>query len=441
MRGIFEKDFSLETVYAVGRWLPLILDSECMLVGRDVRASSDAVFEALCRGITDSGCNVDDMGLATTPMVYYFTAKKGYSGSVQITASHNPKDYNGMKVSKTGALPVGYESGLQELEKHVLSGELPPESKDRGEVCKVEYCSEFVDDLKKDIPDLSGLKVGIDCSNGMASLVIRDLLGDELLYINEEMDGSFPAHAPNPLEVKNCEQLMRLVKDNQLDVGVIFDGDADRVMFVDEQGRFVQPDYLIGVLAQRYIRTEPGCKIIHDIRTSRGVTENLQSQGAETVMGRVGHAYAKVLLRESKAACGGELAGHYYLRDFYCCDSGELAALMILDEIAAAKRAGKSFSELIAPYCRYANSGEMNFRVEDKDGAMRSVVESLECFGKPTAFYDFDGYRVEFDSWWLNVRKSNTEPYLRLIIEASDEAELEQRKAHVFSAMKEFVHH
>jgi phosphomannomutase len=273
----------------------------------------------------------------------------------------------------------------------------------------------------------------------MAALVIRDLLGDEILYINEEMDGSFPAHAPNPLEVKNCEQLMQLVKENQLDVGVIFDGDADRVMFVDEQGRFVQPDYLIGVLAQRFIRAEPGCTVIHDIRTSRGVTENLQAQGAETVMGRVGHAYAKILLRETKAACGGELAGHYYLRDFYCCDSGELAALMILNEIAAAQRAGKSFSELIAPYCRYANSGEMNFKVEDKDGAMRSVVKSLECFGEPTASYDFDGYRVEFDSWWLNVRKSNTEPYLRLIIEAEDEVELEERKAHVIGAMKEFI--
>ena len=439
MRGVFGRDFDLDTVYAVGRWLPVILDAECILVGRDVRDSSEDVFNALARGLAESGCNVDDMGLATTPMVYYFTAKKGYSGSVMVTASHNPREYNGMKVSKTDALPVGYESGLQELEKHVLSGEFPPEVSKTGEIRRVEYRNEFVSDLKKNIPDLSGLKVGVDCSNGMASLVIRDLLGDELLYINEEMDGSFPAHAPNPLEVKNCEQLMQLVQENKLDVGVIFDGDADRVMFVDQNGSFVQPDYLIGVLAQRYIRTEPGCTVIHDIRTSRGVIERLRAQGAETVMGRVGHAYAKILLRESKAACGGELAGHYYLRDFYCCDSGELAALMILDEIATAKRKGRSFSELIAPYCRYANSGEMNFKVENKDGAMCSVVKSLECFGEPSARYDFDGYRIEYDSWWLNIRKSNTEPYLRLIIEAADEVELEQRKAHVIGAMKEFV--
>lgn len=439
MRGIFEQDFDLDTVYAVGRWLPVILDSKCMLVGRDVRNSSDAVFEALGRGVSESGCDMDDMGLATTPMVYYFTAKKGYSGSVQITASHNPKEYNGMKVSKTGALPVGYDSGLKELESYVLSGELPQAAENPGVVRRVEYRDEFVADLRKDVPDLSGLKVGVDCSNGMASMVIRELLGETPLYINEEMDGSFPAHAPNPLEVKNCGQLMNLVRENQLDVGVIFDGDADRVMFVDERGEFVQPDYLIGVLAQRYLRNEPGCTVIHDIRTSRSVIERLQAQGAGTVMGRVGHAYAKVLLRASGAACGGELAGHYYLRDFYCCDSGELAALIILGEIAAAKRSGLSFSGLMKTYCRYANSGEMNFKVEDKDGAVQAVMKALECFGEPAECYDFDGYRVEYDSWWLNVRKSNTEPYLRLIIEAADEAELQERKEFVIGAMKGFI--
>jgi len=439
MRGIFQKDFTLDTVYAIGRWLPRILDAECILIGRDVRVSSDDIFDALARGINESGCNVDNMQLATTPMVYYFTAKKGYSASVQITASHNPKEYNGLKVSKSGAVPVGYESGLMELEKHVLSGELPPEAEKPGYVRNVNYLDEFIDDLQKSLPDISSLKIGVDCSNGMASLVIRNLLGESTVYINEEMDGSFPAHAPNPLEVDNCRQLMELVRNNSLDVGVIFDGDADRVMFVDEQGGFVQPDYLIGILAQRYIRHQPGCKVIHDIRTSRGVIEYLQKEGAETVMGRVGHAYAKVLLRESGAVCGGELAGHYYLRDFYCCDSGELAALIILGEIAAAKSKGLTFSKLIEPLCKYANSGEMNFQVEQKDEAMSAVMKALEAFGNPVALYNFDGYRVEFDSWWLNIRKSNTEPYLRLIIEAASETELENLKTFVVDTIKEFV--
>lgn len=439
MRGVFNKDFDLETVYGIGRWLPVLLGSECILIGRDVRNSSDDIFDVLCQGITESGCDVDDMGLATTPMVYYFTAKKGYSGSVQITASHNAKEYNGMKVSREGALPVGYDTGLAELEKHVLSGEFPPMAQESGVVRKVYFRDEFVHDLRKEAGDLSGLKIGVDCSNGMSSLVIQDLLSGDPIYINEEMDGNFPAHAPNPLEVENCAQLMALVQERELDVGVIFDGDADRVMFIDEHGRFVQPDYLIAILAQRYLRDEPGCTVIHDIRTSRGVIENLQAAGAKTVMGRVGHAYAKLLMRETGAACGGELAGHYYFRDFYFCDSGELAALLILEEIAAAKRAGQSFSEMVAPICRYATTGEMNFRVEDKPSAISAVMAALESFGEPQAVFDFDGYRVEFESWWMNVRQSNTEPYLRVIIEATDETELDERKRFVLGAMQQYI--
>ncbi len=439
MRGVYGEDFDLSTVYAIGRWLPRLLEAQCLLVGRDVRSSSDDIFEALARGITESGCDVDDMGLATTPMVYYFTARQGYAGSVQITASHNPQEYNGMKVSRAGAVPVGYQSGLEQLEQQVLSGKLPPAAESGGVVRRVYFRDEFVADLKKEAPALGGLKVGVDCSNGMGSLVIRDLLGESPVYINEEMDGTFPAHAPNPLEVENCAQLSRLVRERELDVGVIFDGDADRVMFVDERGEFVQPDYLIGVLAQRFIRAEPGCTVIYDIRTSRGVIESLQAAGARTVMGKVGHAYAKLLMRETGAAFGGELAGHYYFRDFYCCDSGELAALLILGEIAAARSAGVSFSGLVAPYCRYANSGEMNLRVADKPGAISAVLKALKRFGPPKKFIKFDGYRVEFPTWWVNVRPSNTESYLRVIIEAADQAELDERRACVIGAMKGFI--
>jgi phosphomannomutase len=439
MRGVFGRDFDCDTVYAVGRWLPVMLQADRILVGRDVRQSSDAIFAALAEGITESGGDVDDMGLATTPMVYYFTAKNGYAGSVQITASHNPAEYNGMKLSRRDALPVGYDSGLQELEARVLAGELPPPAAARGSVRRIETRREFIDDLRKEVPDLSGLRIGVDCSSGMAALVARELLGDGPLYINETMDGSFPAHAPNPLESENCAQLMALVLQERLDVGVIFDGDADRVMFIDELGAFVQPDYLIGILARRYLRREPGCGVIHDIRTSRGVIEYLQARGARTVMGRVGHAYAKVLLRESGSACGGELAGHYYLSDFQHCDSGEFAALIILGEIAAARRRGVSFSAMIRPLSVYANSGELNFRVADKAGAIGAVLKALERFGKPSARYDFDGCRMEFPTWWMNVRQSNTEPYLRLVVEAADTAELEERKRLIVSAMREFI--
>ncbi|MEI7903322.1 MAG: phosphomannomutase/phosphoglucomutase, partial [bacterium] len=222
--------------------------------------------------------------------------------------------------------------------------------------------------------------------------------------------------------------LMDVVTSQGLDAGVIFDGDADRVMFVDEQGAFVQPDYLIPVIARAFLAREPGATVIHDVRTSRGAIEALQADGAKTVMGKVGHAFAKVALRTTGAVCGGELAGHYYFRDFYCCDSGELAALLVLAALADAQRQGKPFSVLMAPIRRYANSGELNYRISDKDGAIAAVLAALAVFGTPLARYDFDGVRIEYAAWWLNIRKSNTEPYLRLIVEARDEVMLAERR-------------
>jgi phosphomannomutase len=428
MRGEFGKDFGLDTVYRIGRWLPAVLGARRVLVGRDARLSSEAIRDALCRGLAESGCEVDDMGLATTPMVYFFTAQQGYEASVQITASHNPPSHNGMKVSRAGAVPVGYETGLAELEARVASGALP-EPQAAGRCRTVSYREAFVQWLRARSGDLSGLKYAVDCSDGVAGLIIRDVLGDGPVYLNETPDGRFPHHAPNPLETENCAQLMATVKAQGLDLGVIFDGDADRVMFVDETGAFVQPDYLIPVIARRFLAREPGATVIHDIRTSRGAIEALQADGAKTVMGKVGHAYAKVVLRETRAVCGGELAGHYYFRDFFCCDSGELAALLVLASVAEAKRRGTSFSALMAPIRKYANSGERNYRIADKDTAIASVLSALEHFGPPRERVDFDGVRLEYADWWVNLRKSNTEPYLRLIVEARDAATLKARLA------------
>lgn len=427
MRGVFGEDFDLDTVYRIGRWLPAVLGARRVLVGRDARLSSDALRDALCRGLTESGCAVDDMGLATTPMVYFFTAQGGYDASVQITASHNPANCNGMKVSRKDAVPVGYASGLADLEQRVLSGALPPAAARAGVSRTVSLRDEFVAWLQTYRADLSGLQLVVDGSDGMAGLFIRELLGDGFIYINDVPDGRFPHHAPNPLEAENREQATALVRDLGLDGGVIFDGDADRVMFVDETGTFIQPDYLIPVIARTFLEREPGATVIHDIRTSRGVIEALREDGAKTVMGKVGHAFAKVLLRQTGAVCGGELAGHYYFRDFFCCDSGELAALLVLRALAEAKRRGSSFSALIRPIRRYANSGEMNFRISRKDAAIAAVLKAAETFGPQQARYDFDGVRIDYGDGWLNVRTSNTEPYLRLIVEACEERLLASR--------------
>jgi phosphomannomutase len=438
MRGQFGVDFDLDLVYRIGRWLPVILKARRILVGRDARLTSEAVRDALCRGLVESGCTVEDMGLSTTPMVYFFTALKGYEASVQITASHNPASHNGMKVSRAKAVPVGYETGIAEIETQVRSGRLPPVIPG-GSCTTVLYRDEFVAWLCAHKPDISGVRYAVDCSDGVAGLIIRDVLGEGPIYLNEKPDGNFPHHAPNPLEVENCEQLMKVVRDEHLDVGVIFDGDADRVMFVDEKGTFIQPDYLIGVLAQQLLPKEPkGSLVIHDIRTSRGVIEALWRYGAKTEMGKVGHAHAKKRLRESGAVFAGELAGHYYFRDFFCCDSGEFAALLILGAVAEAKRRGITVSQLMAPLQCYANSGELNFKVERKDQAIEAVRQALSVFGKPTAVYDFDGIRIEFPEWWVNVRKSNTEPYLRLIVEARDTEMLKERLAMLRQTLEPF---
>jgi len=439
MRGELGTDFDLGTVYRIGRWLPAVLGARRMLVGRDARLSSGDIRDALCRGLTESGCAVDDMGLATTPMVYFFTAQQGYDASVQITASHNPANHNGMKVSRARAIPVGYDTGLAELERRVASGALPPPAGAPGRCVTVAYRDAFVQWLRAYRGDLAGLRFAVDCSDGVAGLVVRDLLGEGPVYLNDVPDGRFPHHSPNPLEAESRAQVSEAVRSQSLDAGVIFDGDGDRVMFVDETGAFVQPDYLIPVIARRFLAREPGAKVIHDIRTSRGAIEALLADGAKPIMGKVGHAFAKVALRETGAVCGGELAGHYYFRDFFCCDSGELAALLVLGALAEAKRRGVSFSALMAPIRKYANSGERNFRIADKDGAIKAVLAALERLGPPQAREDFDGVRLEYADGWVNLRKSNTEPYLRMIVEARDAAVLAERLTLLEGALAPFV--
>ena len=276
------------------------------------------------------------------------------------------------------------------------------------------------------VSSLKSLRFAVDCSNGMASILVHELF-PEAVIINDTLDGTFPNHSPNPLKAEARVQIATLVRENELDCGVIFDGDADRCMFVDECGEFVQPDYLIPVVARATISTAKSLnrltaqppKIIHDVRTSRGAIEELRRMGCEPVMVPVGHAFAKPILRKIGAVCGGELAGHYYFSEFHGCDSGVLAALRILGEVAKAKVEGKTFSEMMRPISGvYANSGEMNFRVEDKDAAIARVLScAAASLPPPVSRSEIDGIRIEYSDGWVNIRKSNTEPYLRLIVE------------------------
>ena len=432
IRGVYNVDFDKEVAYKVGYFLPELLSADKVLVGRDGRVSSPEIHEYLLKGLTDAGADVYDIGLSTTPMVYFGTAYYGFKASVQITASHNPAEYNGMKVSRENALPVGLDTGLGQIKEWVESGRECVPAEKKGQVHDMDIRADYLAFLLKYKGDWSNLKIAMDVSNGMASLFVRDIFGDTPSYIYEDLDGSFPNHEPNPLNPKNIVDLQKLVAETKSDIGVIFDGDADRVMFVDENSRFISPDLMIAVLGHYFLEERGEKGYIHqDIRSSKAVGEYLAPMGGVMNTWRVGRAYAALKLREIDGVYGGELAGHYYFRDFFYSDSGLLAAIIILNVVAKMKAQGISLSQLIARIEKYQNSGEINFRVEDKLGAMNAVRDYFMETEKSTAYMDFDGYRVEFPEWWFNIRPSNTEPYLRFLCEATSKELLDEKVAKV----------
>ncbi|MBR6903312.1 MAG: phosphomannomutase/phosphoglucomutase [Bacteroidales bacterium] len=438
-RGIFGKDFDLETIYKFGFFLPSLLHADKVLIGRDMRLTSDDMFQALARGITDAGADVYDMGLTTTPMVYYFTAKHGFEASVMITASHNPKEYNGLKVSRKDALPVGFDTGLGELEQKVLHEEVVITAP-KGKVVDYPVKEEYLQFQSQYHYNIDNLNLVMDCSNGMASILVKEIFGNQPLYLFDTLDGTFPNHEANPLEPENIVALQEKVRETKADIGVVFDGDADRVMFVDEHGDFIPPDLMIAVLGHYFIEEKniQGL-VIQDIRTSKSVAEYLAKMGREMYIWRVGRAYAAMKLREIDGAFGGEYAGHYYFRDFFYSDSAMIAAQVLLHVFAEMKKKGVSVSQLIGRIRRYANSGEINFTIEEKKAAMEAVVKTAVAQEKPERILDFDGYRVEFPDWWFNIRPSNTEPYLRLLMEARTEALLAEKRAFIENVLKPFI--
>ena len=438
IRGVFGRDFDGDTVYRIGRCLPELLEADRILIGYDCRESTPEILHMLTKGITESGADVDDMGLATTPMVYYLTATRGYSASVQITASHNSREYNGLKISRSGALPVGRDTGLLRLEA-MVKAELPEPAELKGSIERItDGLEDYVSFVRRHMEETGRLKFGIDCSNGMASLLVHDLFGEAPAYIFDTMDGTFPNHPPNPLEEENLRDLKDLVLANRLDVGVIYDGDGDRVMFIDELGRFVRPDIITAVLGLHFLALEEGY-VLHDIRTSRAVIKYIRGLGGIPFMWKVGHSHAKVKMRELGAIYGGELAGHYYFREFFNCDSGILASVHVLNILAGLKRSGGRLSSLVDAIDTMFNSGEVNFRIEDKSGAMESLLERFTADEEPLEILDYDGYRVEFASWWFNVRPSNTEPYLRLVVEANSEDLLQEKMQEMNSILSGFM--
>jgi phosphomannomutase len=403
-----------------------------ILIGRDCRLSSEALAAALADGATAHGADVVDLGLASTDLLYFASGSLDMAG-IMITASHNPKDYNGLKLCLPGARPVGEESGLMEIRALVEKPE-PPPAAGRGSVERRDVLPEYVDHVLRfvDVSSMRPLSVAIDTANGMGGLVapaVFERLPIQLHHLFPELDGTFPNHPADPIDPENQRFLRKAVQATHADVGLAFDGDADRVFLIDEGAADVSGSLVTALVATAMLAREPGAKIIYNVICSWTVPEVIREHGGEPIRTRVGHSFIKQVMAETGAIFGGEHSGHYYFRDNYRADSGLIAAVAVLGQLSAS---GLTTSELFAPFRRYHDSGEINSRVDDQRGTIEAIADAL-----PDGRQDrLDGLTVEFDDWWCNVRPSNTEPLLRLNVEARTEPLLREKTALVLGMIR-----
>src|SRR5690349_11658373 len=437
VRGIYPGELDEDGAYAVGRAYVQQFEPRRVAVGRDMRLSSPAMAEAVMAGAADEGAEVLDLGLVGTEMVYFAVGSLGLDGGVMVTASHNPKEYTGMKIVREGALPVGGDSGLLDVRDRALAERAGSDPLQMGGVTKRDVWPDYVERVLSfvDAAEIRPLKVVIDAANGMAGTMLPPVL--ERLPIEAvpcyfEPDGSFPNHEPNPLLEENRQFIVQKTLDEGADFGVAFDGDADRCFFVDDTGEFVAGDFATALFAEGVLEKTPGAKIIYDVRASWAVPETIRRAGGIPVMSRVGHAFIKLLMRKEHAVFGGEVSGHYYFRDFSQADTGVVPFLVMLERIS---KGGAKLSELLRPFReRYFVTGEISTPVADVDA---KLAELEERFGPEGTVTHLDGLSVEAADWHFNVRPSNTEPLLRLNLEARSEADMERRRDEVLAVIRE----
>jgi len=424
IRGIYPDELDEALAEKIGRAAARLFQGRTVAVGRDMRVAAPAIAAALIRGLTTAGKHVVDIGMVTTPMVPFAVATLDCDGGIMVTASHNPKDYIGFKLTARGAEPVAYGSGIERLERWVADDDLPKAAKP-GSVATRDILPQYIDHLLAAAEGIEGLKIVVDAGNGMAGWLMPPLFervpGAEVVPLYFEPDGTFPHHEANPLKPENLADLQRKVVETEAHLGVAFDGDGDRVAFVDERGAAVACDIITALIARETLRKHPGAAILYDLRSSWAVPEEIKAAGGVPVMTRVGHSYIKRAMRDCDAAFGGELSGHYYFRENFYCDSGAFALLKVLSLVS---RERKPLSELVRPIQRYYGSGEINSQVIDKDAKIEEIARTY-AGGKATRL---DGLTVEFDDWWFNVRPSNTEPVLRLVVEAKSRETMEARR-------------
>jgi len=441
VRGIYPAELDEDGAEAIGRAYVELFEPRRIAVGRDMRLSSSAVQEGFMRGAATAGADVLDLGLVGTEMVYFAVGSLELEGGAMVTASHNPKQYTGLKLVRRGALPVGGESGLLDLRDLTMAepdtsrcqapGRVP-----RGDVQQYDIWPAYVERVLSfvEVGEIKPLRVVIDAANGMAGTMLPPVLERlpvETVRCYFEPDGSFPNHEPNPLLPENREFIIRTTLEEGADLGVAFDGDADRCFFVDDTGEFVPGDFVTALFAESVLEKEPGAKIIYDVRASRAVPETIERDGGVPLVNRVGHAFIKARMRKDDSAFAGEVSGHYYFRDFSQADTGVVPFLLMLELIS---KKGRKLSEILAPLrSRYFITGELNTPVPDVALKLQELKERYAGEGRIS---HLDGISVDFDDWHFNVRPSNTEPLLRLNLEATSEELMEQKRDEVLALIR-----
>ncbi len=442
IRGLYPNEINKDIAFRIGQAYAQYTGVNAVVLGRDMRTSSPELFDALTEGLIDAGADIIDVGLVATPEFYFAVANGDYDGGIMVTASHNPGKYNGFKLVRNGAVPIGAGSGMEEIQDLVLKGEKV--SRSRGTIVKIDVLGDYLDkvfsliDVSKINPRL---RVVLDTGNGMAGVVELDLwkrLPCRVAAQHLEPDGNFPNHEANPLKEENVRDLAERIGLEKADLGIAFDGDGDRVGFVDERGELIRGDFIIALIAREILKTNVGAKIMSDIRCSQIVADEVVKFGGRHFISKVGHAFIKHQLCEIDAIFAGELSAHFYFRDFYGVECSDLAMLYILKIMS---ESSKKLSELVAPLKQYYHSGEINFEVKDKQTVLKNLEQRFFSFHPKIS--NLDGLRLDFEDprtgeidWWFNVRSSNTEPLLRLNMEARTAEQLKKRLGELTESIK-----
>lgn len=439
IRGLVENEITPDFAFRVGLAFARFLEQErepaTIVIGEDMRPSSPTLADAFSAGVTSNGMDVIRIGLASTDMLYFASGKLNMPGAM-FTASHNPAEYNGIKMCKSGARPIGKESGLVTIERDVIEGS-PISMRSVGIETQRNMLDEYVTHLLSlvDVSGIRKLKIVIDAGNGMAGYTARpvfDRLNVEVVELYFDLDGTFPNHDANPIDSENLKDLQKAVLKHRADIGLAFDGDADRCFLVDEKGEIVNPSTLTGLIAARELSKYPKSSVIYNLISSRSVAEIVHENGGTAIRSRVGHSYIKKLMADTGAIFGGEHSGHFYFRDFWCADSGMLAAL---HAVAALGTQASPLSKILKKYQRYFSSGEINSTVLDPTGIL-ARVEELYGQKEGVTLDHLDGLTVSTDAWWFNLRPSNTEPLLRLNVEAKTQTRLDRVRDEVLALIR-----